>query len=227
MHEVTLWKRSRVYVDSELSFEYHITKIAKKGNQMAGLLWGTFQHIDEDMFKTLYKKTTTTTTNDSITPGVRCTGVAPYTWKLAEEWEKVQRRATKRVPSLMGLEYEERIGKLKLSTLIYRRIWGDKCLQIYKQHLWNPHWLIFSWKIQTQRPQEENKETPFQAKRPPLLLQPESHWLVEQAAKRSDQCDNTNTKMASGSTTTCISVYLWHRTIIYLVNLWWQTKYLI
>ena len=41
------------------------------------------------------------------------------------------------------------------------------------------------------------------------------------------ECDNTNTKMASGSTTTCISVYLWHRTIIYLVNLWWQTKYLI
>ena len=40
-------------------------------------------------------------------------------------------------------------------------------------------------------------------------------------------CDDTNTKMASGSTTTCISVYLWHRTIIYLVNLWWQTKYLI
>ena len=32
-----------VYVDSELSFEYHITKIAKKGNQMADLLWRTFQ----------------------------------------------------------------------------------------------------------------------------------------------------------------------------------------
>ena len=44
-----------VYVDSEFSFEYHITKIAKKGNQVAGLLWRTFQYIDEDMFKTLYK----------------------------------------------------------------------------------------------------------------------------------------------------------------------------
>ena len=40
---------------------------------------------------------------------------------------------------------------------------------------------------QNQRPQQENKETPFQAKPLQLLLQPESHWLVEQA-QRSDQC---------------------------------------
>ena len=105
-----------VYVDSELNFEYHITKIAKKGNQMAGLLWRTFQYIDEDMFKTLYK----TMIRSHLEYAAPIW--SPYTWKLAEELEKVQRRATKRVPSLAGLKYEKRQRKLKLLTLIYRRI---------------------------------------------------------------------------------------------------------
>ena len=62
----------------------------------------------------------------------------------------------------------------------------DKRLQIYEQHLWHQHQFIFSWKkIQNQIPQQGNKETAFQAKHPTLLLQPESHWLVEQVAQRS------------------------------------------
>ena len=114
-----------VYVDSELGFEYHITKIAKKGNQMAGLLWRTFQYIDQDMFKTLYK--TMIRSHLEYAAPVW----SPYTLKLAEELEKVQRRATKRVPSLAGLKYEERLRKLKLPTLIYRRIRGD-LINVYK-----------------------------------------------------------------------------------------------
>ena len=48
-----------------------------------------------------------------------------HTWKLAEELEKVQRRATNIVPSLANLNYEERLKKLKLSTLVYRILRGD------------------------------------------------------------------------------------------------------
>ena len=82
-------------------------------------LWRTFQYIDEDMFKTLYK--TMIRSHLEYAAPVW----SPYTWKLAEELEKVQRRATKRVPSLAELKYEERLRKLKLPTLIYRRIRGD------------------------------------------------------------------------------------------------------
>ena len=56
---------------------------------------------------------------------------SPYTWKLVEELEQVQRRATKRVPSLAGLTYEERLRKLKLPTMIHRRIRGD-LIDVYK-----------------------------------------------------------------------------------------------
>ena len=108
-----------VHVDSELSFEYHFTKIAKKGNQMVRLLWRTFQYIDEDMFKALYKAMIRSHLEYAAPVW------SPYTWKLAEELEKVQRRATKRLPSVVGLKYEERLRKLKLPTLNYRRIWGD------------------------------------------------------------------------------------------------------
>ena len=39
--------------------------------------------------------------------------------------ESVQRRATKQIPSVSKLPYEERLRKLKLPSLKYRRIRGD------------------------------------------------------------------------------------------------------
>ena len=44
--------------------------------------------------------------------------------------EKVQRRATKLVSSLRELSYEERLRKLKLPTLAYRRL--RDLIQVYK-----------------------------------------------------------------------------------------------
>ena len=41
--------------------------------------------------------------------------------KDIEEVEKVQKRATKQVKSLRGLPYEQRLRKLNLPTLRYRR----------------------------------------------------------------------------------------------------------
>ena len=108
-----------VYVDSLLRFDHHIATIVKKGNQMAGLLWRTFKYVDEEMFLALYK-TMVRSHLEYAAPAW-----SPHTWKLAEELEKVQRRATKRVPALANLSYEERRRKLKLPTLVYRRLRGD------------------------------------------------------------------------------------------------------
>ena len=45
--------------------------------------------------------------------------------------ENVQRRATKLIPILSGLSYEERLKKLKLPTLKYRRLRGDM-IEVFK-----------------------------------------------------------------------------------------------
>ena len=44
-----------------------------------------------------------------------------YKVKLIEEIEKVQKRATKILPGLRNLSYTERLQKLQLPTLVYRR----------------------------------------------------------------------------------------------------------
>ena len=49
----------------------------------------------------------------------------PYKQKHIDALESVQRRATRYVPSLKGLSYKERLCKLKLPTLVYRRVRGD------------------------------------------------------------------------------------------------------
>ena len=56
---------------------------------------------------------------------------SPYKIKDITAIENVQRRATKLIPSLKDLEYEERLMKLKLPTLKYRRARGDM-IETYK-----------------------------------------------------------------------------------------------
>ena len=45
--------------------------------------------------------------------------------------ENVQRRATKSIPGLSNLSYEERLRKINIPTLAYRRIRGDM-IETYK-----------------------------------------------------------------------------------------------
>ncbi len=55
----------------------------------------------------------------------------PHKIKYIEALEKVQRRATKIIPSLGHLKYEQRLRELKLPTLVYRRMRGDM-IETYK-----------------------------------------------------------------------------------------------
>ena len=56
---------------------------------------------------------------------------SPYKLKHIDALEAVQRRATKILPSLKNLCYAERLRKLSLPTLTYRRIRGDM-IELYK-----------------------------------------------------------------------------------------------
>ena len=56
---------------------------------------------------------------------------APNKAKYIEQIEGVQRRATKQLPGMSNLSYPERLRKLKLPTLSYRRARGDM-IELYK-----------------------------------------------------------------------------------------------
>ena len=53
---------------------------------------------------------------------------SPHLPKQSREIEKVQRRATKLIPTIKDLSYVERLKHLKLPSLKYIRLRGDKIL---------------------------------------------------------------------------------------------------
>ena len=55
----------------------------------------------------------------------------PHLKKHIEAKENVQRRTSKQIPGLSSLSYEDRLRKLKLPTLAYRRSRGDM-IELYK-----------------------------------------------------------------------------------------------
>jgi len=55
----------------------------------------------------------------------------PHHQSLIEKLEKVQKLATKLVINVKKLHYEERLRRLKLLTLKYRRITGNM-IELYK-----------------------------------------------------------------------------------------------
>ena len=56
---------------------------------------------------------------------------SPYKQKYKDAIENVQRSATKQLPCMKNIPYEERLERLKLAILAYRRIRGDM-IEVYK-----------------------------------------------------------------------------------------------
>ena len=82
-------------------------------------------HVDAQMFLQLYMAL--------IRPHLEYANQvwAPHLAKHITLIENVQRRATKLVPGLADLEYEDRLRKLNLPTLAYRRLRGD-LIEVFK-----------------------------------------------------------------------------------------------
>ena len=130
MDETTLNKVDKekdlgIIFDTELSFEEHINTKVKKANSLVGMIRRTFVYLDKDMFKQLF--------TSIIRPHVEYGAPVwnPYSKKLSTLIENVQRRASKQIPGLSHLSYEERLRTMKLPTLKYRRYRGDM-IELYK-----------------------------------------------------------------------------------------------
>jgi hypothetical protein len=114
-----------VTVDCNLSFEHHIMEKVSKANQMMGLIRRSFVYLDTENFRRLYKAI--------VRPHLEYANSVwvPRRKKDIITLENVQRRATKLVPGLRNLTYQERLKKLNIPTLVYRRLRGDM-IEMYK-----------------------------------------------------------------------------------------------
>ena len=114
-----------VHVDDQLTFDKHIRLKCKKATSMFALVRRTFKFLDEHMFQHLYKALCRSHFDS-------CSAVwAPYQIEHIKLIEGVQRRVTKQIPGFRDMSYEDRLTKLKLPTLCYRRLRGD-LIEVYK-----------------------------------------------------------------------------------------------
>ena len=114
-----------VIVDEELKFHPHVTQAVKKASRMLGLVRATFTCLDEITVPKLF--------TTMVRPHLEYGNVIwhPRFRRDKLEIEKIQRRATRLIPSLKGLSYEERLRILKMPSLEHRKRRGDM-LQVYK-----------------------------------------------------------------------------------------------
>ena len=108
-----------VHVDSHLNYAQHICQAKNKGNMLLAVIRRTYEYLDEESLMLLYK--------GLVRPAVEYGVVvwAPRLPRDIEAIESVQRRATRLVPGLKELSYPDRLRRIKLPTLSYRRHRGD------------------------------------------------------------------------------------------------------
>ena len=114
-----------VMVDDKLKFHVHTAFATKKANQMLGVIKKTYKTRDADTIATLYKS--------MVRPHLEYGNAVwgPCYMGDLKLVEGVQRRATKLIPHLHDLPYEDRLRALNLPSMEYRRKRGDM-LQCFK-----------------------------------------------------------------------------------------------
>ena len=114
-----------VFIDKNIKFDIHINHTVNKANRVLAITRRTFECLDDEIFKMIFK--------GLVRPHLEYAAPvwSPHLIKHKELIENVQRRATKLVPGLNQLPYPDRLKKLKLPTLAYRRVRGDM-IQAYK-----------------------------------------------------------------------------------------------
>ncbi len=132
LQSVPLVKDLGVNIDDQLSFEQHCNLMLSKANCMLAIIRRTFTYIDEDMMVLLYKS--------MVRPYLEYANDvwSPRLMRSIHALESIQRRATRLIPNISHLSYEERLNKLKLPTLVYRRNRNDM-IQVFKfvHNIWD------------------------------------------------------------------------------------------
>ena len=108
-----------ILIDEHLKFSNHIAEKVNKANQIMGLIRRTFVHLDTYNFNLLYKSL--------VRPHLEYGNIiwSPFLKSDINLLENTQRRATRFIPNINKLSYHERLEKLDLPTLSYRRFRGS------------------------------------------------------------------------------------------------------
>ena len=103
-----------VWITPSMTFSVHCHKSASKANQALGMIKRNFKYIPKSSLMILYKT--------FVRPHLEyCAPIwNPRYYKDIDTMEKVQRRATKLVPSISKLNYESRLHQLQLHSLYCR-----------------------------------------------------------------------------------------------------------
>ena len=114
-----------VTIDEDLKFDLHISEKVKTANNIMAVIRRSFTYLDKSIFTRLFKSL--------VRPHLEYASSVwyPMLQKSKEMIENVQRRATKRLACCKGLEYEDRLKKLDLPCLAYRKMRGD-LIETYK-----------------------------------------------------------------------------------------------
>ncbi len=125
LDETVAEKDLGVMIDQELKFECHIAEAIRKANTKLGMIKRTFVCLDEPMLSQLYIAL--------VRPHLEYANVtwSPNQQQHIQAIEAVQHRATRLIPGISNLPYEERLKRLKLPSLSYRRLRGDM-IEAYK-----------------------------------------------------------------------------------------------
>ena len=108
-----------VNIDPLLDFNQHITQICNKGRQLSGMLLRNLTCRCTEILVPLFKAL--------IRPHLEYGNAVwcPYLKKDIKRVEQIQRDFTKKIDGMSNLDYSERLRKLKLPSLEYRRLRGD------------------------------------------------------------------------------------------------------
>ena len=108
-----------VTIDAEMKFSEHISRKVQVANAIVGQIRRSFSYLDCDTFKRIYVA--------FVRPHLEYGQVvwSPHLLKYINTIENVQIRATKLVDGFGRLGYVERLKRLKLPTLAFRRKRGD------------------------------------------------------------------------------------------------------
>lgn len=101
-----------------MTFDTHIETKVNKSNSTMRIIRRSFTYLDEEMFRLLFKALVRP--HLEYAQSVWC----PHLKKHIELIENVQRRSTKLIPSLKNISYEDRLQKLELPSLRFRRLRG-------------------------------------------------------------------------------------------------------